>query len=290
VQHSGEFGILKLITTIMAEVDPWLGGKPPGGVSPYFYKDRQVGWVFEVGKITTEAKKLQRDVPRSKKFSFKEFGESAKAAAEDYQRQFAKDHGLAFKNQYRHRIDPGDGLPYIEFHTRDTKRKNHYPKCDIEDLSLLEEHTWCVHKNGNNIYVATNVRIDDKRTVKYFHSLKCPDWPEVDHFSESSEENRNGLDNRGKHLRDGSGGVNNSNRRLQKNNKSGVNGVSYHDRGKYWYVRIEHNKTLCAEKKFYGPEDKTDPSYHAACVYQREQAKKVGNTNGQMPDDADPDK
>jgi len=40
---------------------------------------------------------------------------------------------------------------------------------------------------------------------------------------------------------------------------------------------------------FHGPKDKTDPSYHAACAYQRELAAKVGNTNGQMPEDSDPD-
>ncbi len=40
------------------------------------------------------------------------------------------------------------------------------------------------------------------------------------------------------------------------------------------------NGVRCTPQRFYGPEDKTHPSYHEACEYQREQAAMVGNTNG----------
>jgi len=213
---------IPILIAEMVEVGEWLGGKPPGGVSPYFWKERQVGWQFEINRDTAEAKKLPRDVPRSKKFSFTKFGDGAEAAAKDYQRQIAEDHGLEFKNQYRHREDPNDGLPYIEFHIRDRAGENHYPMCNVGNLRLLGEHVWHVVKHGENTYAQTNVEIDGKRTKKYFHSFKCPEWPEVDHFSQIPEENRNGLDNRSKHLRDGSGGVNQENRRLRKDNTSDV--------------------------------------------------------------------
>ena len=39
--------------------------------------------------------------------------------------------------------------------------------------------------------------------------------------------NRNGLDNRKKNLRDGSGGVNENNQTLHNDNTSGINGVSF---------------------------------------------------------------
>jgi hypothetical protein len=94
--------------------------------------------------------------------------------------------------------------------------------CNVGNLRLLGEHVWHVVKHGENTYAQTNVEIDGKRTKKYFHSFKCPEWPEVDHFSQIPEENRNGLDNRSKHLRDGSGGVNQENRRLRKDNTSDV--------------------------------------------------------------------
>ncbi len=265
----------------MAAVGEWLGGKPPGGVNPYSYKERQVGWRFEIGGDSAEAEKLPRDVPRCKSFSFKVYGEGAEAEAKDYQRQVVADHGLELKNQYHYREDPNDGLPYIEFHIRDTAGEDYFPMCDVGDLPLLEEHTWHVRKNGENIYVATRVRIDGKWTIKQFHSFKCPDWPIVDHYSEIQKENRNGLDNRSKHLRDGSGGSNQENCRLQKNNTSGSTGVGYHITNKAWYGLIIHNGERKWSPPYRGPEDKAHPSYLAAREWRRAQAATVGNTNGQ---------
>jgi len=227
-------------------------------------------------------------VPRSKQFSFLNYGDGAKAAAEVYQCQIAKDYELEFKNQYRHRVDPNDGLPYIEFRVRNTAGKDSYPMCDVEDLPLLGEHTWYIQKNGSTFYVSTNIEIDGKKTTKYFHNFKCPDWPKVDHYSEIKKQNRNGLDNRNKHLRDGSGGVNEGNCKLYSSNTSGASGVDYYDRNKCWRVRDQTvTRARFRPMYFHGPKDKTHPSYHAACAYQREQAANVGNTNGQMPEDSD---
>ncbi len=271
----------------MDDIVEWQGGAPPGGVSPCLEKRRQVGWRFQIKG--DEAEKLPRDVPRSKLFAFKKFGEGVKAAAEDYQHRIAKDHGLEFKNQYRFRTDPNDGLPYIEFHIRDTAEKDHYSMCDVGDLPLLKEHTWSTKKIGNNIYVQTKVRIDGKMTTKLFHGFKCPDWPIVDHFSEIPEQNRNGLDNRSKHLRDGSGGVNAINCRRRKDNTSDETGVCYHKKSKGWHVQLTHNRIRFPGKLFPGPKDKTHLSYHEACIYARKQAVTVGNTNGQEPEDPDSD-
>ena len=266
----------------MAEVGPWLGGKPPGGVSPYSLKGRQVvGTSRSGGSLLTTCLGTclaGRNFPSR----CANGGDSAKAAAEAYQRKIADDHGPEIKNQYRYREDPRDGLPYIEFHIRGRAGEERYSMCDVGDLPLLEDHIWHVKKIGrNNIYVATTATIDGKSTIKLFHRFKCPDWPIVDHFSEIPEENRNGLDNRSKHLRDGSGGVNEANRRLDKRNTSGVSGVIYNVNNKAWYVQVKHNGVRCPHKSFHGPEDKTHSSYHEACAYAREQAAKVGNTNGQ---------
>ena len=275
------WGSLYANTKIMADAGEWLGGKPPGGVKPFNEKGHQVGWRFRLATTTAEAMTLPKGMARSKLFTFKKFGEGAKAAAETYQSQISEEFGLEIKNQYRHRTDPNDGLPYIEFHIRDRAGENYYPTCDVRDLPLLERHIWGVHKDGYTLYVGTTVEIDGKMTTKCFHRLKCPDWPIVDHFSEIPEQNRNGLDNRSKHLRNGSGGVNAINCRRRKDNTSDETGVCYHKKSKGWYVQLTHNGIRFPDKIFPGPKDKTHPSYHEACAYARKQAAAVGNTNGQ---------
>ena len=262
-----------------ADIGEWQGGHPPGGVYPYSKKGHQVAWRFEIGGGAAED--LPRSVPRSKLFSFSKYGEGAKAAAEAYQRQLAEDYGLEIKNRYRYREDPNAGIPYIECHIRDSEGEDHYLICDVEGLPLLEEHIWSVTKNDNNIYAQTNLTIDGKKTMKKFHRFERPDWPIVDHFSENPRENRNGLDNRSKHLRDGSGGANQENCRPRKDSKSGITGVGYNNTNKTWYGYITRNKETKWSPPYHGPEDKTHPSYLAACEWRKEQAAAVGNTNGQ---------
>ncbi len=266
----------------VAAFDEWQGGWCPGGVYLYHEKGRQVGWRFQINRDTVEAKKLPRGVPRSKKFSFSAHGEDAKAAAEAYQWRIANDHGLFIKNQYHYCEDPNDGVPYIRCHIKDKDGNDHYLLCDVENLPLLEGHIWHIHRNGRNIYAQTNVETDGKVTTEYFHSLKCPHWPKIDHFSKIQKQNRNGLDNRSKHLRDGSEGVNASNCRLRSDNTSGVNGVCYAQKDKAWRVEVKTNGVRIRES-FPGPKDTGHPSFHVARAWQKEQATAVGNTNGQGP-------
>jgi len=49
--------------------------------------------------------------------------------------------------------------------------------CDVGDLSQLAEHTWCIVRHKKNIYAQTSVTIDGVTSRRYFHTLKCPDWP-----------------------------------------------------------------------------------------------------------------
>ena len=224
-----------------------------------------------------------RGVSCSKNFSFLEYGDLAKAAAEAHQSQIVSEHSLQIKNQYRYRHRP-QRRPHIECHIKDAGGDDHYLICDVEDLPLLKAHTWHVARIGDNIYAMTSVSIDGKKTTKEFQSLKRPDWPMVDHI------NRNGLDNRSKNLRDGSGGVNQDNCRLQKNNTSGANGVCYeHARGR-WSVRDQAaTRARFRTEYFRGPENKAHPSHLAARAYRREQAAAVGNLNGQEPEDSGED-
>ena len=78
------------------------------------------------------------------------------------------------------------------------------------------------------------------KTIKFpynqkFHRLVLPEVDIVDH------DNRNGLNNRKKNLKDGSGGVNANNQALRDDNTSGTNGVSFHTDGKGWRAIWQKN-------------------------------------------------
>ena len=70
--------------------------------------------------------------------------------------------------------------------------------------------------------------------------------------------NGNGLDNRKKNLRDGSGGVNENNQVLRNTNTSGANGVSFDETKKRWRARWVDNGTRKSESfsiKKYGSDE-----------------------------------
>ncbi len=242
----------------------WQGGKLPGGVYPYKdKKDCVRGWRFRV--VGKEAEGLPMEM-RSKFFSFKEYRNSdeAKAAAEAHRRRVVADHGLLIKNQYRYRTDPVHGV-FLEVHSKGPEGADYYWQMDFEDLPRLESNIWSIGLRGGNAYVA--------KTTTLFHIEKCREmgWKVVDHI------NRNGLDNRWVNLRDGGGGVNQSNCKLRVDSMSGVTGVKYDDKRKAWVTRFG-KKT---GPSFPGPKDKDHPSFLEACACRAAWAATVGNTNGQ---------
>ena len=92
--------------------------------------------------------------------------------------------------------------------------------------------------------------------------------------------NRNGLDNRKKNLRDGSGGVNMNNQAQRYNNTSGTTGVSFHKRYKYWYAQWSENgikKSKYFSIKKYGSDEKAKQE---AIKHRQAMDKITGCTNG----------
>jgi len=102
--------------------------------------------------------------------------------------------------------------------------------------------------------------------MRFFHNIKRPQWPLVDHRS------RNGLDNQDTNIRDGSGGANQRDN-AKSSNHSSVTGVCYHRRDKGWRASLMHNGELY-QKFFPGPHDNTSEAFHAACEWRATEAEK----------------
>ena len=128
----------------------------------------------------------------------------------------------------------------------------HIGKIDIDFLERFTERTWVAYKSGNNFYMRSGatIKFPDR---PYFHRLVLHEVEKVDH------RNGNGLDNRKKNLRDGSGGVNENNQTLHNDNTSGINGVSFISLNKRWRVQWYENGVLRAKYfsiKKYGSDEK----------------------------------
>ena len=92
--------------------------------------------------------------------------------------------------------------------------------------------------------------------------------------------NRNGLDNRKKNLRDGSGGVNENNQSLRDDNTSGINGVYFNERYKGWCATWYKNgaqKSMYFSIKKYGSDEKAKQK---AIEYRKAMNEITGSTNG----------
>lgn len=106
---------------------------------------------------------------------------------------------------------------------------------DEEDRDIIDSYTWRIKtkKRSQNNYVACNIWIDEKRTVRYLHQLILPNVKFVDHI------NRNSLDNRRCNLREVSRIENYRNaKKRSKKSTSKFKGVYWHKMVKRWYANI----------------------------------------------------
>jgi hypothetical protein len=110
--------------------------------------------------------------------------------------------------------------------------------CEISDYTKLRQYIWYAFKskNDNTYYIQTNIRKDNKKNILRFHQLIKPEYKMIDHT------NRLGTDNRECNLRETTYRENMLNRKLNKNNISTFNGISYHKRDKIWRFRWNENK------------------------------------------------
>ena len=190
--------------------------------------------------------------------------------------------GNYYKNRYRKVVDLDEEDYYYEVEIYG-QGEYHIGQIDKEFIDKFTERTWFAtkHKTGNTFYMRSN------KTKKFsdrpqFHQLVFPDVDIVDHI------NGNGLDNRKKNLRDGSGGINNNNMALLSNNTSGTNGVYFNKTYKSWVARWLENgarKSKSFSIKDYGSDEKAKQE-----AIKHRQAMNVitGCTNGDRKSIQDP--
>lgn len=107
---------------------------------------------------------------------------------------------------------------------------------DYEDLSQFK---WFAHCGRNTFYAARKVQIKGKPYMEPMHrrilSLEKGDRKVTDHI------NRNGLDNRNNNLRICTNAENGQNRKRQRNNTSGFQGVYWNRQNKKWRAKLKVN-------------------------------------------------
>lgn len=165
--------------------------------------------------------------------------EAAREAAEACRYQISVERDDV-KNRYRH-VWADDGTEYLEVMLQDGTCF----LCDVQDLELVNSTVWI--SNGGYVVTRTGVK---------FHRLVLPGCAQVDHI------NGNPMDERRANLRDGSDGVNETNKTLASNNKSGVTGVRFVPQRNAWAAQWTEN------------EEKQRRSY-AVSVYGEEKAREL---------------
>ena len=182
----------------------WIGGKIM--IKPQWGDEK-----FWLVSFQTSGKK------KKKKFYVKKYKtkKAALEAAKVWRKEYIEENGL-MKNRYR---DMGNHYEVEVFGGGEIK----IGKISKEDLPIFEANTWYARpsKGKTRWYMCTGKYEKDQKFHRRIKPWgKNPEWIEVDHNPD-----RNGLNNLRSNLIDGGNGKNALNKKMQKNNKSGVNGV-----------------------------------------------------------------
>ena len=107
-------------------------------------------------------------------------------------------------------------------------------KIDLEDVEKCKKYTWSLVYAKDRFYISNG----SKKQKIYLHRyiMDCPSNMFVDH------KNNDGLDNRKVNMQIVTRKENNENRKLAKNNKTGITGVHWNERMKRYVVRVHIDK------------------------------------------------
>lgn len=168
--------------------------------------------------------------------------------------------GIRLRNNYRVEGD----FAYIELSS--AKYGKMETKISLSDLdkAISMPYTWYPKHAAktDNFYVAANIYVSKKTrtTIKLHRFLLSPDdsYLDVDHI------NHNTLDNSRENLRVTTPSQNQMNRnRSNKNNRTGVIGVSYRKDSQKYRVRVYRDRKLVFNEEFAELEDAEQASISA---------------------------
>ena len=148
-----------------------------------------------------------------------------------------------------------------------------------DDLDRLSLYTWFSQraKPSNPMYAFARV---GRKVVKMHRFIMQPQPHEqIDHI------NGDGVDNRPVNLRTATSITQNNNRRMLRNNTSGLNGIQW-QAGKAWYVRWREGgrrRSKCFNVGFPVDKVKKGVQKRAAKKYRDMVYRRIGNTNGIRP-------
>lgn len=195
----------------------WEGGKPVGCVEPI----RLTSYRFRVGTVHIASVRVSDHAGDR---------DAARVACEAIQYKYSKDNNL-LKNEWRKVIHVATGKPCLQVRL-DGAGGDHTMICDRDNLDDVVAYTWGAMKGSDTLFYARRTRWkserheDGKRNGELFHRRVTQfKFDTVDH------DNGNALDNRKANLLDSTPALNQLNRMIQKNNKSGNTGVRPYDRG-----------------------------------------------------------
>lgn len=120
---------------------------------------------------------------------------------------------------------------YVIGFTNNTNKEFYF---DLEDYDKVSQCSWSENDNGYIITYTIN-RKKAIRLHRYIMNLETCSYPIIDH------KNNKKFDNRKNNLRIANQQTNQINRKENKNNKSGIKGVSLDKRNNKYYARIMIN-------------------------------------------------
>ncbi len=142
---------------------------------------------------------------------------------------------------------------------------------DDVEFDLLSVNKWCAQKDRRTYYAVRSITIapnKEKRVWMHREILGLTVGQFADHI------NGNGLDNRRSNLRIATTSQNGANRRVGRNNTSGVKGVAWHKGSKKWQSSICVRGRMIQLGRFYDLKS-------AECIYKLAAFKFFGEFAGE---------
>ena len=233
-------------------MNEWNGGKYAGHI--HFDEHAQAYAVtFEIG-----------DEKFTENFCVKNYDSKNAAArnqAELYQRKICEKKNW-IKNQWKFCQDDQSVMMKVGSTT--------FVHFNRQHLESLEPITWYAKKSRYTYYACG--KLPSTKKIVNMHRLILPHFKQIDHID------RNGLNNRGSNLRDGSGCVNANNRKVNLRNTTGYNGIS--PQKTRFIVGWRENGKPCTKSFSFRKYGSKEKALDFAVAFRNDVYQRIGNDNG----------